>query len=139
MASVKKVPLWKTLTISLALTAAVYGAGVLLVTLLTLRGSLGEERVFPALTLLALLASLSGGLAAGKGGAGPRGSLANAGLFCGLLTLLCLGLWQGITRQGVILLSALLLGGLTAALIWGKVGKRPGRRLVKSHKNRKYS
>lgn len=135
----KKSSLWKTLAVSLIVTAAVYGVGVLLVTLLTLRGVLGEERIFSALAVLALLTSLIGGLTAGQGKAGPRGSLANTGLFAGFLTLLCLGLWQKVTSQGCILLAALLLGGLAAAAIRGKVGKHPGRRLVKTHKKGKYS
>ena len=33
-----------------------------------------------------------------------------------------------------VLLALLLLGGLLAALLCGRVGKRPNKRLVKSHK-----
>ena len=56
------------------------------------------------------------------------------GLFL-LLLLLCFGGWgEGIAVRGLIRLALILLGGLLAALLCGKVGKRPNKRLVKSHK-----
>ena len=56
------------------------------------------------------------------------------GLFL-LLLLLCFGGWgEGIAVRGLILLALILLGGLLAALLCGKVGKRSNKRLVKSHK-----
>jgi hypothetical protein len=49
--------------------------------------------------------------------------------------LLCFGGWgEGIAVRGLILLALILLGGLLAALLCGKVGKRSNKRLVKSHK-----
>ena len=63
------------------------------------------------------------------------GSLLNAGAFALLLILLCFGGWgEGIAVRGLILLALILLGGLLAALLCGKVGKRSNKRLVKSHK-----
>ena len=52
-----------------------------------------------------------------------------------LLLLLCFGGWgEGIAVRGLIRLALILLGGLLAALLCGKVGKRSTKRLVKSHK-----
>ena len=94
-----------------------------------------EDRVPQALGALAFCAAFAGGLPAGKGRLGPGGSLLNAGAFALLLLLLCFGGWgEGIAVRGLIRLALILLGGLLAALLCGKVGKRPNKRLVKSHK-----
>ena len=128
----KKKPAGKQNALCLLLTAAVDGLGVLLVTLL---GIVGEDRVPQALGALAFCAAFAGGLPAGKGRLGPGGSLLNAGAFALLLILLCFGGWgEGIAVRGLILLALILLGGLLAALLCGKVGKRSNKRLVKSHK-----
>ena len=95
----------------------------------------GGDRVPQALGALAFCAAFAGGLPAGKGRLGPGGSLLNAGAFALLLILLCFGGWgEGIAVRGLILLALILLGGLLAALLCGKVGKRSNKRLVKSHK-----
>lgn len=130
----KKTSPWKMPLLSLLLTVALYGGGVLLITLLVIGGYIPEGRIAPALTALALLVSLVGGVATGRGSAGARGSLVNTALFSGVLLLLCFACWQGITPQGLILLTAILLGGAVAGLFRRKVGKRPGKRLVKSYK-----
>ena len=81
------------------------------------------------------VAGVSSPESAGKGRLGPGGSLLNAGAFALLLILLCFGGWgEGIAVRGLILLALILLGGLLAALLCGKVGKRSNKRLVKSHK-----
>ncbi|WP_418728295.1 hypothetical protein, partial [Dysosmobacter sp.] len=104
-------------------------------TLLAVKGIVGEDRVPQALGALAFCAAFAGGLPAGKGRLGPGGSLLNAGVFALLLILLCFGGWgEGIAVRGLILLALILLGGLLAALLCGKVGKRSNKRLVKSHK-----
>lgn len=136
----KKKPAGKQIALCLLLTAAVDGLGVLLVTLLAVKGIVGEDRVPQALGALAFCAAFAGGLPAGKGRLGPGGSLLNAGAFALLLLLLCFGGWgEGIAVRGLILLALILLalillGGLLAALLCGKVGKRSNKRLVKSHK-----
>ena len=136
----KKKPAGKQIALCLLLTAAVDGLGVLLVTLLAVKGLavkgiVGEDRVPQALGALAFCAAFAGGLPAGKGRLGPGGSLLNAGAFALLLLLLCFGGWgEGIAVRGLILLALILLGGLLAALLCGKVGKRSNKRLVKSHK-----
>lgn len=111
-------------------TAALYAAGVLLLTLLTVRGMIGEEQVPLAMTLPALCAALGGGLAAGS----QRGSLINTGLFGGVLVLLGLGVWDAVTPKGLLVLAAALLGGVLAAALRGRKGRRGGSRLVKSNK-----
>lgn len=132
----KKKPAGKQIALCLLLTAAVDGLGVLLVTLLAVKGIVGEDRVPQALGALAFCAAFAGGLPAGKGRLGPGGSLLNAGAFALLLILLCFGGWgEGIAVRGLILLALILLGGLLAALLCGKVGKRSNKRLVKSHKS----
>lgn len=78
----KKKPAGKQIALCLLLTAAVDGLGVLLVTLLAVKGIVGEDRVPQALGALAFCAAFAGGLPAGKGRLGPGGSLLNAGAFC---------------------------------------------------------
>lgn len=132
----KKKPAGKQIALCLLLTAAVDGLGVLLVTLLAVKGIVGEDRVPQGAGGAGLLRGPSpGDFRAGKGRLGPGGSLLNAGAFALLLLLLCFGGWgEGIAVRGLILLALILLGGLLAALLCGKVGKRSNKRLVKSHK-----
>ena len=99
----KKKPAGKQIALCLLLTAAVDGLGVLLVTLLAVKGIVGEDRVPQALGALAFCAAFAGGLPAGKGRLGPGGSLLNAGAFALLLLLLCFGGWgEGIAVRGLI-------------------------------------
>lgn len=132
--SAKKIQPWKTLLLSLLLTAALYGGGVLLIALLMVRGTLGEERTVPALAVLALLSALVGGSVAGRGRLGPGAGLLNAVLFCVLLAGIGLAVWEELTSRGLFLLGAFLVGGALSALIGRKVGKQNGKRLVRSHK-----
>ena len=114
----KKKPAGKQIALCLLLTAAVDGLGVLLVTLLAVKGIVGEDRVPQALGALAFCAAFAGGLPAGTGRLGPGGSLLNAGAFALLLILLCFGGWgEGIAVRGLILLALILLGGLLAGLV----------------------
>ena len=132
----KKTMGWKRALLGLAVTAAADLAGILLVTLLTVRGMVGEGSAFPLLAGTALCASFAGGLTAGGGGVGAAGALLNVGLFAALLVLVCFGVWDGVTVHGLILLAAVLLGGVLSGAIRGKVGKRRKKRLVKTNKKR---
>ena len=132
----KKTMGWKRTLLGLAVTAAVDMAGILLVTLLTVRGMVGEGNAFPLLVGTALCASFAGGLTAGGGGTGAAGALLNAGLFAALLILVCFGVWGGVTVHGLILLAMVLLGGVLSGAVRGKVGKRRKKRLVKTNKKR---
>ena len=62
----KKKPAGKQIALCLLLTAAVDGLGVLLVTLLAVKGIVGEDRVPQALGALAFCAAFAGGLPAGN-------------------------------------------------------------------------
>ena len=132
----KKTMGWKRTLLGLAVTAAVDLAGILLVTLLTVQGTVGEGNAFPLLAGAAFCAAFVGGLTAGGGGAGAAGALLNAGLFAALLVLVCFCAWDGVTVHGLILLAMVLLGGVLSGAARGKVGKRCGKRLVKSNKKR---
>ena len=76
----KKKPAGKQIALCLLLTAAVDGLGVLLVTLLAVKGIVGEDRVPQALGALAFCAA-SPGTSGREGRLGPGGSLLNAGAF----------------------------------------------------------
>lgn len=134
MSGKKKTAGWKTALLGLTVTAAVELAGILVTTLLVLRGILGEERIFPLLAVTALCAAFAGGLTAGSGTVGSVGALLNAALFGALLAMIGLESWGGVTMRGLLLVTMLLGGGIFAAVSCGKVGKRHGKRLVKTNK-----
>ena len=130
----KKERAWKRLAAGFALSAAAALGGAVLVSALTLQGTLREPQMFPALLACAFAASLLGSLHAGKGTLGSGGSLASAGILCGVLLGTGLCLWGGITAKGAAMLADILAAGTMAGLLRRKVGKRRGKRLVKSTK-----
>ena len=132
----KKTMGWKSILLGLAAAMAVDLLGVLLVTLLTVRGAVGEGSGLPLLAGATLCAAFTGGMIAGGGGAGAAGALLHTGLFGVLLVLICFGAWDGVTIHGLILLAMVLLGGLLSGAVRGKVGKHRRKGLVKSHKKR---
>ena len=132
----KKTMGWKSILLGLAAAMAVDLLGVLLVTLLTVRGAVGEGSGLPLLAGAALCAAFTGGMIAGGGGVGAAGALLHTGLFGVLLVLICFGAWEGVTIHGLILLAMVLLGGLLSGAFRGKVGKHRRKGLVKSHKKR---
>lgn len=117
----------------LLLSFGIYLAGLLLVTLLILKGALSETGMFPAVAVLCLLASLAGGfLCARQVPWGPLpGAMVFTLLFAAILAavgILCWGegiAWAG--RGGVLLLCA-LGGGLAAGLLGGSRKKKRKRR-----------
>lgn len=132
----KKTMGWKSILLGLTAAMAVDLLGVLLVTLLTVRGAVGEGSGLPLLAGAALCAAFTGGMIAGGGGAGAAAALLHTGLFGVLLVLICFGAWEGVTIHGLILLAMVLLGGLLSGAVRGKVGKRRRKGLVKSYKKR---
>lgn len=132
----KKTMGWKSILLGLTAAMAVDLLGVLLVTLLTVRGAVGEGSGLPLLAGAALCAAFTGGMIAGGGGAGAAAALLHTGLFGVLLVLICFGAWEGVTIHGLILLAMVLLGGLLSGAVRGKVGKHRRKGLVKSHKKR---
>ena len=126
---------WKGLLTGLLVTAAVNFAGILLTTLVVMRGTLGEEQTFPLLAAAALTSAFCGGLAVGRGTLGFGGACLNAVGFDLLLIVICLSTWdEMITSRGLLILAAVLAGGLLSGAVCGKSGKRQRKRLVKSAK-----
>lgn len=126
---------WKGLLTGLLVTAAVNFAGILLTTLLVMRGTLGEEQTFPLLAAAALASAFCGGLAVGRGTLGFGGACLNAVGFDLLLIVICLSTWdEMITSRGLLILAAVLAGGLLSGAVCEKSGKRQRKRLVKSAK-----
>lgn len=116
----------------LLLAFAVYLPGLLLVTLLVVRGVVKESGLFPAVAAFCLLASLTGGFFCARRpvwGALPSAMLC-AVLFAAVLTAAGILCWEeGITwtgRGGILLLCA-LAGGLLAGLL-GSGRKRKRKR-----------
>ena len=130
----KKRPAWRIALLGLLVTLSLELLGVLLITLLTVRGTVGEGRAFPLLAVTAFNAAVFGGLAAGMEKSGSAGALLNAGIFGLLLSAACFGVWDGMTAHGLQLLGVILLGGILSGALRAKVGKRRGKRLVKSNK-----
>lgn len=129
---------WKGLLTGLLVTAVVNFAGILLTTLLVMRGTLGEEQTFPLLAAAALTSAFCGGLAVGRGTLGFGGACLNAGGFCLLLIMICLSTWdEMITSRGLLILAMVLAGGLLSGAVCGKSGKRQRKRFVKSTKRAK--
>lgn len=134
----KNKSVWKELLTGLLVTAVVNFAGILLTTLLVMRGTLGEEQTFPLLTAAALFSAFCGGLAVGRGTLGFGGACLNAGGFCLLLIMICLSTWdEMITSRGLLILAMVLAGGLLSGAVCGKSGKRQRKRFVKSTKRAK--
>lgn len=129
---------WKGLLTGLLVTAVVNFAGILLTTLLVMRGTLGEEQTFPLLAAAALFSAFCGGLVVGRGTLGFGGACLNAGGFCLLLIMICLSAWdEMITSRGLLILAMVLAGGLLSGAVCGKSGKRQRKRFVKSTKRAK--
>lgn len=111
-----------------AAALGVYLAGLLLLALLLVRGTLPEKSAFPAVAVLCAAAVFCGGMTAARRspwGTLPAG-LACAALFAAVLAAVGTAFWQGITwtgRGGILLLCA-LAGGLLAGLLGGRKRKR---------------
>lgn len=114
----------------LAVSAGVYLAGILLLTLLVVKGAVPERAAFPAVAALCLLGALCGGVAVARRTPwGPLpAALLNTVIFAVVLLAVGLACWpDGISwggHGGVLLLCA--LGGGTAAGLLG--GRRGGKR-----------
>lgn len=119
----------------LFLSFGIYLLGLLLVTLLVVKGVLGEEGIFPAVAALCLLAALAGGfLCARRPVWGPLPSaMLCAVLFAGILTAAGVLCWEeGIawTGHGGILILCALAGGLLAGVLGSGRRKKKKRKLA---------
>ena len=114
-----------------AVSVIVYLAGILLLALLVVKGAVPERTAFPAVAVLCLLGTLSGGVVTARRTPwGPlSAALLNTALFAAVLLVVGLACWpDGIGSRGVILLLCALGGGLAAGLLGGRRGRRRKRK-----------
>ena len=114
-----------------AVSVIVYLAGILLLALLAVKGAVPERAAFPAVAVLCLLGTLSGGVVTARRTPwGPlSAALLNTALFAAVLLVVGLACWpDGIGSRGVILLLCALGGGLAAGLLGGRRGRRRKRK-----------
>ena len=114
-----------------AVSVIVYLAGILLLALLGVKGAVPERAAFPAVAVLCLLGTLSGGVVTARRTPwGPlSAALLNTALFAAVLLVVGLACWpDGIGSRGVILLLCALGGGLAAGLLGGRRGRRRKRK-----------
>lgn len=114
-----------------AVSVIVYLAGILLLALLVVKGAVPERAAFPAVAVLCLLGTLSGGVVTARRTPwGPlSAALLNTALFAAVLLVVGLACWpDGIGSSGVILLLCALGGGLAAGLLGGRRGRRRKRK-----------
>ena len=132
MGKKKPAPVWAVFLQGSLLALGVYAAGILLLTLLLVKGAVPEGSAFPVLAALCLLASLGGGLAVAR--RTPLGTLPaallNTLIFAMVLAAAGMSCWKGISwiGQGGVLLLCALAGGLLAGLIGGRRKRRRKRK-----------
>ena len=113
------------------MSVIVYLAAILLLALLVVKGAVPERAAFPAVAVLCLLGTLSGGVVTARRTPwGPlSAALLNTALFAAVLLVVGLACWpDGIGSRGVILLLCALGGGLAAGLLGGRRGRRRKRK-----------
>ena len=114
-----------------AVSVIVYLAGILLLALLVVKGAVPERAAFPAVAVLCLLGTLSGGVVTARRTPwGPlSAALLNTARFAAVLLVVGVACWpDGIGSRGVILLLCALGGGLAAGLLSGRRGRRRKRK-----------
>lgn len=122
----KKLAVWQGFLAGGLLTLSVYLLGLLLLTLLLVKGALSEGGCFPVVAALCVLATLAGGLLTVRLTLWRVGGVLTAALFLSVLLLAGLGFWEEITwlgRGGI-----LLLCGLAGGLLAGVAGPKKRRR-----------
>ena len=114
----KKLAVWQGFLAGGLLTLSVYLLGLLLLTLLLVKGALSEGGSFAMVAALCVLATLAGGLLTVRLTLWRAGGVLTAALFLSVLLLAGLGFWEEITwlgRGGILLLCG-LAGGLLAGV-----------------------
>lgn len=128
-------PAWRTLLEALGLSLGLYAAGILLLSLLLVRGLLGEGQMLPVLTALCGLAALAGGVYAVRR-APALGAFTAGGLtalcYAGVLAILGLGVWGKLAIPGEGLWT--LLSAIVGGLLGGLLGRPKGGHRVKHRK-----
>lgn len=114
----KQRPAWQGFLGGSLLALGTYLAGLLLLTLLLVRGVLPERGAFPAVAVLCGLSALAGGMLAVRLTGWRAGGGAAAAVFLSVLALAGLGLWEEVAwlGHGGVLLLCGLAGGLLAGL-----------------------
>ena len=130
----KKLEMWQGFLAGSLLSLGIYLLGLLLLTLLVVKGALAEEGMCPAVAALCLLSALAGGaLCAHRPVWGPLPSaMLCAVLFAGLLAVVGILCWEeGIawTGHGGILMLCSLTGGLLAGVL-GRGGRKKKKRKI---------
>lgn len=108
------------------MSLSVYILGLLLLTLLLVKGALSEGGSFPLVAALCAASALAGGLLTVRLTHWRAGGVLTAALFLSVLLLAGLGFWEEVSwlgRGGV-----LLLCGLAGGLLGGAAGPRKRRR-----------
>lgn len=123
---------WTSFVKGGALALGVYLAGLLLLALLLIKGTLPEGSAFPAVAGLCVLAVFCGGVVSAR--QSPWGTLpaalACAALFAVALAGVGTAFWQGITwtGRGGVLLLCVLAGGVLAGLLGGRKKRKRKRK-----------
>ncbi|WP_300415680.1 hypothetical protein [uncultured Oscillibacter sp.] len=122
----KKITVWQGFLAGSVLSLGVYLAGLLLTTLLLVKGTLPEGGSVPAVAVLCVLSTLAGGVLTVRLTRRRAGGVLTAILFLFVLVLAGLGFWEEIAwlGHGGILMLCGLAGGLLAGAAMPKVRRR---------------
>ena len=122
----KKLEMWQGFLAGSLLSLGIYLLGLLLLTLLMVKGILSEGGSFPAVAVLCGLAALGGGLLTVRLTFWRSGGVLTAVIFLSMLVLAGLSFWEGIDWLGNG--GILLLCGLAGGLLAGAAGHKRKRR-----------
>lgn len=122
----KQLAAWQGFLAGSLLTLGVYLLGLLLLTLLLVKGALSEGWSFPAVAVLCTLSALAGGVLTVRLTRWRAGGVLTAAIFLSVLILAGLGFWEEIawTGHGGVLLLCGLAGGVLAGLAGPKKRRR---------------
>lgn len=122
----KQLAAWQGFLAGSLLTLGVYLLGLLLLTLLLVKGALSEGWSFPAVAVLCTLSALAGGVLTVRLTRWRAGGVLTAAIFLSVLILAGLGFWEEIawTGHGGVLLLCGLAGGALAGLAGPKKRRR---------------
>lgn len=122
----KQLAPWQGFLAGSLLTLGVYLLGLLLLTLLLVKGALSEGWSFPAVAVLCTLSALAGGVLTVRLTRWRAGGVLTAAIFLSVLILAGLGFWEEIawTGHGGVLLLCGLAGGVLAGLAGPKKRRR---------------
>ena len=128
-------PAWRTLLEALGLSLGLYVMGILLLSLLLVRGILGEGQMLLVITAVCGLAALAGGVYAVRRapelGAFTAGAL-TALCYAGVLAVLGLGVWGKLAIPGEGLWP--MLSAVVGGLLGGLLGRHKGGHHVQRRK-----